>query len=138
MEPIGEADLTLMEFSVLAFLGDSPGIDQNTMADWQGIDRTTVSATVQNLEERKLIERTVNEQDRRGRLLHLTKAGDALRLRVRPKSLAAQQRVLACLTAAEREMFFNLLFRVVKANEELALPGSARRKPSRPGEKTNL
>ncbi len=59
-------------------------------------------------------------------------------MRVRPKSLAAQQRVLACLTAAERETFFDLLFRVVKANEDLALPGSGRRKPSRTAEKASL
>jgi DNA-binding MarR family transcriptional regulator len=132
---VAEAGLTLMEFGVLAVLGDLPGIDQNTLADFQVIDRTTVSATVQILEARKLIERGVNEEDRRGRLLYLTKSGEALRARVRPKSLARQQRLLSCLTASERETFVELLFRVVKANEDLARPGSGRRKPSRAVEK---
>ena len=132
---VAEANLTLIEFSVLALLGDSPGIDQNTMADWKSIDRTTISAAVQSLEEKNLIEREVNEKDRRGRLLYLTKAGAALRSRIRPKSLAAQEGVLATLTPAERKTFLDLLFRVVKANEDLARPGSGRRKPSRAAEK---
>jgi len=132
MEPVGEAGLTMMEFNLLAFLGDSPGTDQNTMADWLGIDRTSVSVTVQAMEQKKLLRREVNEDDRRGWRLSLTRTGEALRKRVRPKSLAAQQRVLACLTTAEQEAFVDLLHRVVKANEDLALPGSGRRRPSRP------
>jgi DNA-binding MarR family transcriptional regulator len=128
---VGAGGLTLMEYGVLVLLGDSPGIDQNTMADWQAIDRTTISATVQSLEEKKLIDREVNEQDRRGRLLYLSKAGATLRARLRPKSLAAQGRLLTSLTPVERELFLDLLLRVVKANQNLARPGSGRRKPSR-------
>lgn len=128
---VGKASLTLVEFGVVALLGDCPGLDQNTIADWQAIDRTSVSAAVYSLEKKKLIEREVNEEDRRGRLLYLTKAGEAIRARVRPKSLAAQQRLLATLSPGERETFCELLFRVVKANEDLARPGSGRRKPTR-------
>jgi len=129
-EAIKDAGLTLMEFNVIAKLGDMPDIDQNTMADQMAVDRTSISTVVYALEQRKLIEREVCGDDRRSRTLRLTKTGEALRARYRPKSLAAQQRVLATLTSDERETLLNLLLRVVQANEVHARPGAGRRKPT--------
>jgi DNA-binding MarR family transcriptional regulator len=130
-EAIKDADLTLMEFNIIAKLGDVPDIDQNTLADHMAIDRTSVSTVVYALEQRKLIEREVCGDDRRSRTLRLTKTGELLRARYRPKSLAAQQRVLATLTSEERETLLSLLVRVVQANEEHALPGAGRKKPTK-------
>jgi len=41
--------------------------------------------------------------------------------------------ILAALTPKERELFLDLLVRVVEANRALARPGAGRRKPSRRG-----
>ena len=70
--------LTPFEFGVLIQLHDSPGIDQNTLAERLAMDRTTTSALVYQLEQKKLIERAVDPGDRRARVLRLAPAGFAL------------------------------------------------------------
>ena len=43
-----------------------------------------------------------------------------------------QARLLAVLTPTEREIFLELLARVIEANENYARPGAGRRKPTKP------
>ena len=91
--------------------------------DWMTLDRTTISTLVFRLEQQGLIERAVNGADRRARMLRLTPVGKALHDRVRPKSQAAQDRILDVLTAAERRAFIEMLDRVIEANGSLRPPG---------------
>ena len=121
--------LTPLEFGVLIHLNTAPGIDQNTLADRLALDRTTTSSLVYRLEQKKLIERTVDVADRRARVLRLAPAGKALHDRQRPKAVAAQQRVLAVLSPDERRTLIDLLLRVIAANQEYARPGAGRRRP---------
>ncbi len=120
-----------LEFGVMVRLHDTPGLDQNSLADWMTLDRTTISTLVFRLEQQGLIERAVNGADRRARMLRLTPVGKALHDRVRPKSQAAQDRILDVLTAAERRAFVEMLDRVIEANEAYARPGAGRRPPVR-------
>jgi DNA-binding MarR family transcriptional regulator len=48
------------------------------------MDRTTVTANLKPLERRGLVEVEVDPEDKRGRRLHLTKAGHALLMRAVP------------------------------------------------------
>jgi len=123
--------LTPLEFGAVILLGEFPGIDQNTVAAKMAIDRTSISAMVFKLEKQKLVKRAVHADDRRARTLCLTPVGEALRVRLRPQSRAAQQSVLSSLSPTERENFLNMLVRVVAANEAYARPGIGRRKPIR-------
>jgi MarR family transcriptional regulator, lower aerobic nicotinate degradation pathway regulator len=123
--------LTPLEFGVLIQLHDRPGVDQNTLADRLALDRTTTSAIVFRLEQLQLIERAVNDTDRRARILRLAPAGVALHDEHRPKAQAAQQRVLAVLTAAERKLLADLLTRVIDANQQYVQPGTIRRRRPR-------
>jgi DNA-binding MarR family transcriptional regulator len=120
-----------LEFGVMVRLHDTPGLDQNSLADWMTLDRTTISTLVFRLEQQGLIERAVNGADRRARMLRLTPVGKALHDRVRPKSQAAQDHILDVLTAAERRAFVEMLDRVIEANEAYARPGAGRRRPVR-------
>jgi hypothetical protein len=54
-----------------------------------------------------------------------------LRRRLRPSLLAAQERLLAPLTKAERLALLDMLARVIEANDSYARPGNGRRKPRR-------
>jgi DNA-binding MarR family transcriptional regulator len=123
--------LVSLEYGVLATLAEEPGIDQRRLAEAMGSDRNSTSQMVDALAGRGLIQRDVDPEDRRARVLHLTEAGRALRDRTRPLMLAANARVLEPLGAAERETFLALLLRVVEQNEALARPGAGRR-PRRP------
>jgi DNA-binding MarR family transcriptional regulator len=116
-----------LEFGVMIYLHERPGLDQNTLADAMALDRTTTSAIVYRLEQQGLIERAVNGHDRRARVLRLTRKGQALHDRQRPKGQAAQDRILSVLTAAERRSLIDMLVRVIEANRAYARPGAGRR-----------
>ncbi len=125
----GEVTDTPPQYAAVAVLADFPGIDQRRLAALMGLDRTNVGQLIDQLEVKGLVERRINDSDRRARALHLTAEGKALRRRLRPKIVAAQARVLAPLAPAEQDMLIDLLIRVVKANEANARPGAGRRKP---------
>ena len=118
-------------FGVMVRLHDTPGLDQNSLADWMALDRTTISALVFRLEQRGLIARAVNGADRRARVLRLTPKGKTLHDRVRAKAVAAQARILSVLAPAERRVLVDLLVRVIEANLAYARPGAGRRRPVR-------
>jgi DNA-binding MarR family transcriptional regulator len=120
-----------LEFGMMIHLHDTPGLDQNTLAERMALDRTSTSALVYRLEQQGLIERAVNGADRRARVLRLTPAGKALHDRQRPKAAAAQDRILSVLTAAERRSLIDMLVRVIDANQAYARPGAGRRRVGR-------
>jgi DNA-binding MarR family transcriptional regulator len=109
---------------------DTPGLDQNSLAEWMALDRTTISALVFRLEQQGLIERAVNGADRRARVLRLTRAGSVLHNRTRAKTEAAQERILAVLAPAERRTFIDMLARVIEANHAYVGAGAGRRPPA--------
>jgi DNA-binding MarR family transcriptional regulator len=120
-----------LEFGVMVRVHDTPGLDQNSLAEWLALDRTTISTLVFRLERQGLIERAVNGADRRARVLRLTRAGMALHDRMRPKTEAAQQRILSILAPSECRAFIDMLARVIDANQAYVGPGAGRRSPVR-------
>jgi DNA-binding MarR family transcriptional regulator len=127
-EALAGENVTPLEFAVLRYVEEEPGIDQRGLADRLGVDRNNASVLVNRLEATGLIERQVNGNDRRARLLRLTAQGQRLHDRLRPKTFANQQRMLSVLKPGEREQFLDLLVRVIEANRILARPGAGRRK----------
>src|SRR5260221_4393666 len=77
-ETLEGADLTPLQFAVLANLGDESNVDQNSLAARLGVDRNTASVLVEQLVKRGLIDRRVNGADRRARLFRLTHLGKEL------------------------------------------------------------
>ena len=127
-------DLTPLEFAVLRYVDEEPGIDQSGLCERLGVDRNSTSLLVNRLESNGLIARRVNGDDRRARLLYLTPDGKRLHDRVRPKTFAGWQRMLSVLKPAEREVLLDLLVRLIEGNRILARPGAGRRKrePTKP------
>jgi DNA-binding MarR family transcriptional regulator len=133
-ESVADAGLTASEWSVLAYLNSfngEPDTDQISLAGRLGIDRNTTSLLVERMESKGLLERRMNGKDRRVRLLRLTRQGEKLFRRVRPNARAAQERVVAVLQPAEREILLDLLVRVIEANRHLDRPGAGRRNATR-------
>jgi DNA-binding MarR family transcriptional regulator len=130
-EAVSGTELSHYEFAVLVYLNRThgePDIDQIGLAARIGIDRNHVSLLVTQLEKKGFLERRINGSDRRARLLRLTAKGEKFYLRRRPVGLRGQERVLAPLAPAERELLLDLLVRVVEGNRQLARPGAGRRK----------
>lgn len=113
MQEAANAGTTPVQYAVLQTLADQPGIDQRTLARAVSLDTSTIGGVVDRLEARALLLRRLSPQDRRVRLLHLTDAGEALRRELLPTMLAAQQRMLDPLTAAERATFMDMVQRVI-------------------------
>ena len=120
--------LTPLEFAVLIHLHDSPGIDQNTLSEQMALDRTSTGALVYRLEQRRLVERHINDRDRRARVLQLSPRGRTLHDRQRPKARIGQERLMEVLTPAERRSFVDMMRRVINANPQYARPGAGRRR----------
>jgi DNA-binding MarR family transcriptional regulator len=130
-DSVAAAELTPLQFAVLAYLNKrngEPGIDQNSLAARLGVERSHVSLLVEELGTRGLVERRVNEADRRARILRLTAKGEKVFDQLRGKNAAANERVLDPLTPQERELLFGMLIRIIERNTAHARPGAGRRK----------
>lgn len=131
-EVAAEEALTALQLGALTYLGNKSGLSQNDLGARLGIDRSNTSLLVDELEERGLIERRIDNNDRRAKLVYLTRTGIEVRDRLRPKGGVAQARILEVLPPADREHFLDMLIKVIDANERYVRPGAARRKPSLP------
>ena len=123
--------LTPMESGVLAYLNretGQPDIDQNSLAERMGIDRSNASLLIERLTQRGLVDRRINPENRRAHILSLTRAGEKAYAATRPSFNAGQQKILEVLRPKERELLFDLLVRIVEGNRLLARPGAGRRK----------
>jgi DNA-binding MarR family transcriptional regulator len=124
-------DLTPLEWGIIRYLNrvnGEPNIDQAGLAARIGIDRNTTSQLVERLERKGLLERRVNGDDRRARMLRLTARGEKLHAQIIPKTYGGQMHILDVLKPAEREVLLDLLIRVIEGNRVLARPGAGRRK----------
>jgi MarR family transcriptional regulator, temperature-dependent positive regulator of motility len=101
-------DLTSVQFAALDAIAEQPGIDQATLAATIGFDRATIGGVIERLENKGLLQRMVSEQDRRARLLTLTREGAKLLAACRPVVETLQTDILAPLTAKERAAFLAL------------------------------
>jgi DNA-binding MarR family transcriptional regulator len=127
-EVLAPDGLIPLEYGVMLRIHANPGVDQITLAGLLALDRTTISSVLFQLEKRGLVEREVNEMDRRARVLRLTPKGLEIRDRLRPRTLAAQENIWSVLTPTERKQLIEMLQRVMEANRHYMRLGAGRRK----------
>ena len=123
--------LTPLLFGVLVAVLEEPGRGQKQVAERMGVDAVNFGQMIDELEGKGLVERKIDPNDRRARELYVTERGAALRRRLSPGLLAAQERLLAPLFPDERTALLDMLVRVIEANDSYARPGNGRRKPQR-------
>lgn len=109
MAPIG---LEPREFALLRGVAASEGVTQQAIAEQMGVAPSRMVAFVDTLEERGLLERRQNPDDRRARALFLTAAGRELLGRAFATAVEHERRLTSDLTPAEREQLLFLLGRV--------------------------
>ncbi len=128
-EEFEDENMPVSEWAVLTMIDSHPEIDQSRLAEVVAIDKTNTGRLVDLLEAKGLVERRPHDSDRRVWLVRCTPLGHKIRKRLRPRALATQERMLSCLKRADRELFVDLMSRVVTANEKYVRPGAGRRKP---------
>lgn len=105
-------DVSMWGYAVLTALADEPMRTQAALARAIGADKTRIIATLDELQERELIEREPDPADRRVRLLRLTPAGRQVYATVRAGIRAAEDDLLGDLTPADRRAFLRALQRL--------------------------
>jgi DNA-binding MarR family transcriptional regulator len=111
-------DLTSVQFAALTALEVNPGIDQATLAGMIAYDRVTIAGVVERLEQKRLIDRTVNKRDRRSRLLILSADGLAIVTHLKPVVRALQDDILIGLSQKEKETLLHLLEKATNAGNQ--------------------
>ena len=101
-------DLTSVQYAALDALGSNLGVDQARLADMVAKDRATTGAVVERLEQKGLVSRTVNDRDKRARILMLTPEGVDLLARVAPVVEELQREILRGLDDHEYRRFVEL------------------------------
>ncbi len=112
--------VTPVQYAALQAVGNTPGVDQRTLAGTIGFDTSTIASVIDRLEVRGLVQRSASEADRRVRLLTLTAEGSRLLDAMVPAMLRAQERMLAPLPKQERAEFMRMLRALVDANNDLS------------------
>src|SRR5689334_2658012 len=100
-------------YGILAGLAEAGALSQQRPGEWRRVDRTTMVALVDDLEQQGLVTRRRVPSDRRAYALELTPAGTALLARAREVMAATDTETLAALCAAERRQLHALLERLV-------------------------
>ncbi len=106
-------DITPVQFSALDALHAQPGADQATVAELIAYDRATIGGVIERLVAKQLVQREINQEDRRARKLVLTKKGLAVFVALLPIVAKAQDEILQGLTAEERKQFMGLAVKIV-------------------------
>jgi DNA-binding MarR family transcriptional regulator len=103
-----EHDLSLTQLRVLAILRDRR-LRMTGLAEYLGLEKSTMTGLVDRAENRGLLQRAPNADDRRAVDVFLTPAGEELADRGRERVLAALGPLISGLTRAERRQLQGLL-----------------------------
>lgn len=119
-QTVSDEQLTTPQFAVLAVLsGDSP-LDQRTLGERLGIDRSTVADVSSRLAERGLITRARDREDARRNLLALTEAGHRVHDASAPEMSEVGRRLLEPLSTADRQHLVRCLTIMITTHERRA------------------
>ena len=115
IEETGKLGVTNRQYGILFVLKHRPGIDQISVANLLGLDRSTTGMVLKKLEEDGLVVRSVGTHDRRRHSLQLTKSGERLLSQLAEPARKAQARALSAFTPRERTLFLELLDKFTRA-----------------------
>ena len=118
MEECRAFDLTPVQYAALVAIQTHPGIDATRLSAVIAFDRSTLGSVIERIEAKGLIERKPSPDDRRIKLLYLTRSGAALLREIVPAVDRAQTRMLEPLRPAERKTLMALLSQLVDLSNE--------------------
>ena len=118
MEECKAFDLTPVQYAALIAIHTHPGIDATRLSAVIAFDRSTLGSVIERLQAKDYIERKPAPEDKRIKLLHLTKSGAAILREIIPAVERAQARMLEPLKPADRKALMGLLVQLVDLNNE--------------------
>jgi DNA-binding MarR family transcriptional regulator len=111
-------DLTPVQYAALVAIRTHPGIDATRLSAVIAFDRSTLGNVIERLEAKGYIERKSGREDKRVKLLDLTREGAALLREIVPSVDRAQARMLQPLKPVDRKTLMGLMTQLVDLNNE--------------------
>lgn len=124
-EALAAFDINGRELAVLVVLAAEYPLSQLEAAGRLGVDRTTMVALIDDLEEKGLVARRRSPDDRRKNIVELTAEGQSCLRRAEERRQEVERRFLAPLGDAEAERLVHALQVLVSAPSNDEEPASA-------------
>ena len=112
----------LYDYSVLALLAEGDRKTQSTIADALAVDPSRVVALLDSLEQRDLIARQRDPEDRRRHVVSITAAGKLRLVQLRELVRALEDEFFAPLDEAKRRTLHGLLVELAAHNDPDCCP----------------
>lgn len=122
LNEMSEGGLTPRQFAVLLTVSQNEGLSQTNLVDRTGIDRSTLADIIRRMIKKGLLQRRRTKEDARAYAVRLTEEGNRVLRAADPVARKVDDRVLAALTAAERERFLLDLAKIVRTLGTMAPP----------------
>ncbi len=107
------------DWMVLAALADGPQCTQLELSRLLGLDKTTLIAVLDRLEQREFIVRTADPADRRVRIPRITTTGRRMQAKFAVARDAAEAKLLDGIDPEQRALLVTLLTRITEMEPAL-------------------
>jgi DNA-binding MarR family transcriptional regulator len=134
LEETQKHDVTALQYGILTVVHSRPGIDQISVCEALGADRSTLTTVVDRLEKQGLLERVASATDRRSNALHLTPHGKRLLPEIRRAEEKMRKRIFKTLSSSEQEVFTDLMTRIIQDHAPYARMSEAVKTRARRGD----
>jgi MarR family transcriptional regulator, lower aerobic nicotinate degradation pathway regulator len=114
VEECGAFGVTPVQYSIMTAIERRPWLDQASLCEEVGIDRTTMADVLGRLEKRKLVVRRRAASDQRMKLVSVSAAGRRLLARIDPHARRAHERTVEALPETARAVFVDNLRHLVE------------------------
>jgi DNA-binding MarR family transcriptional regulator len=104
-QPLADLGITAAQYSVLSVADAEPGLSGAELARDTMLTPQSVNAIVVHLERASLLERYADARDQRLRRIYVSPSGREMLAAARPAVWAAEERMVAFMTAAEQATF---------------------------------
>lgn len=121
-EECDQFGLTCLQYSALSRIRESPGIDVTRLSEIMEFDRSTLGGVVERLEIKGYIRRSGTVEDKRIKLLVISKQGQAILTQIEPYLGKVNRRILSCFTAEEQKLLSKLLTHLIVQNSDIGKP----------------
>lgn len=114
--------LSRPEWVILFCLNQRPGLNAQQISNVTGRPKTSISAAVRQLQDKKLIVRRRDVRDGRRQVLQITETGQKIYAAVLDSFVAREADMVACLNRGERRAFLELLDKIIDNSVSWAKP----------------
>ena len=112
-------DIDLMQWRVLAVLGEQSDISAQEVSERTAMDKVAVSRAIKKLLAANLVAREFAAEDKRRSILKLTDKGSLTYHQIVPLAKAYEQSLLKQLSDTEAQDLMTLLLKLRSANKQL-------------------